>query len=604
MNDLTYINSALNNIKNRIVNIGLILSSGLSVIVYILSYWNIKASGLTISHIINLLIVLAIVIITLFRNRIDLRIKSLVIISVLFISFFIDLFHFGLLSANKVLIVLIPFFALIVFPLKRAIIIYGIAILGFIVIAAIIISGRNPMIFNLSFNLYQIESWAINLILLLIVASLIFIGFHKFNQTYISLLKDLEDRNLIIAQNEQNYREIFNSSADAIFIQDMEGKILEVNEAMLKTYEYTADEIKNIDISKLSAQKDGYNKESALKHVQEAIAKGKTKFDWQARKKSGQLFWVEVELKVTHLLGDKRLLAVVSDIDEKKWNAIQLEKYKTHLEELVQERTKQVEAANEELLATNEELLAQSEELQITLDELKQTQEKLIHSEKMASLGVLSAGVAHEINNPLNFIQGGLTGIEEYLSEHKLSDNNDIKVMLDAMNEGVERASTIVTSLNHFSHQGESKTEVCSVESIIDNCLVILHNSLKEKIKLIKDYQTSDIKIQCNDGKLHQAFLNLINNAEQAIMEKGTIKISTRSEVNSLQIIIKDNGCGISNDLISRITEPFFTTKAPGNGTGLGLSITYNIIKEHDGNLEFNSEEGAGTTVLVTLPIE
>ncbi len=291
------------------------------------------------------------------------------------------------------------------------------------------------------------------------------------------------------------------------------------------------------------------------------------------------------------------------DITQKKKTERELEKYREHLELLVKERTEELEASVEELHAANEELFAQKEELQNTIDTLNKTRKQLIQSEKMASLGILAAGVAHEINNPLNFINGGNQALKSCLEEKSKDTIKEISPFFDAIDEGVKRATQIVASLNHYSKQDDLPMIECDIHIIIDNCLIMLQNQLKDRINIMKNYTSKKHLIIGNNGRLHQAILNIISNAEQAITQNGTITIKTDVEANQLIIAIQDTGVGIKTKLIERIFDPFFTTKAPGKGSGLGLFIAFNIIKEHNGNIECDSELGIGTSIEITLPV-
>jgi len=287
-------------------------------------------------------------------------------------------------------------------------------------------------------------------------------------------------------------------------------------------------------------------------------------------------------------------LNLITDLKNKN---NQLEDYKNNLELLIQKRTKELEI-------TNNELKIRNNELKTTVNKLKNTQDSLIQSEKMALLGVLSAGVAHEINNPLNFIQGGIAGIEMFFEDNlEKQQLKKISPYLDGMKEGVRRAANIVTSLNHFSRNSDSATEKCDIHVIIDNCLTMLNNKLKHKVEVIKNYTKQPFNLICNDGKIHQAMLNILSNAEQAIDKKGIIEITTTIEQKNIKIVIRDNGCGIKQEIISRISDPFFTTKEVGKGTGLGLSIAYQIIKDLHGTIKHISKESEGTTVIILFPI-
>lgn len=237
-----------------------------------------------------------------------------------------------------------------------------------------------------------------------------------------------------------------------------------------------------------------------------------------------------------------------------------------------------------------------------SMKQLQDTTQKLVQSEKMASLGLLSAGVAHEINNPLNFIKGGLDILEMDLKKRE-ELNPDIETSIHVIKEGLNRTSTIVNSLNHFSRQTDSMDEECDLHSILDNSLVMLQPKLKYKGTVKKNYAESSPVIQGNEGKLHQAFLNIIANSEQAIPENGTINIITIQEKNRVSVEVIDDGEGISPENLTKIRDPFFSTKPVGQGTGLGLAITYRIIEEHNGEIFVTSQVGKGTTFKVVFTL-
>ena len=256
-----------------------------------------------------------------------------------------------------------------------------------------------------------------------------------------------------------------------------------------------------------------------------------------------------------------------------------------------------------EMCEENEHLYAQREELERTLNKLKGTQWQLVQSEKMASVGILTAGIAHEINNPLNFIMGGKQAIENYIEDNIENHSSELTPLLNIIDEGINRASNIVQSLNRFSRTNISSTEECDIHSIIDNCLLMLNNQTKNNIEISKIFTDNPYKLIGNEGRLHQVILNILTNAIQAINNKGNISIITNVENEKITVKISDTGSGISKENIKKITDPFFTTKDPGKGTGLGLSIAYNIIKEHKGSIKYESTEAEGTAVTVTLPI-
>lgn len=238
-------------------------------------------------------------------------------------------------------------------------------------------------------------------------------------------------------------------------------------------------------------------------------------------------------------------------------------------------------------------LVVKNQQIGDSMKQLQETTQKLIQSEKMASLGVLSAGVAHEINNPLNFIRGGIEVMEKGLKEE--GKEFEVDPYIHVIKEGLERAATIVNSLSHFSRQTKAMDEPCNLHEILDNSLVMLQHKLKYKGVVKKEYDNSAAIILGNEGKLHQAFINFIANAEHAIDENGVITLKTMVTEKRVTVEISDTGVGISRENINKISDPFFTTKPVGKGTGLGLSITYNIIEEHRGTIKVSSKAGKGT---------
>lgn len=285
-----------------------------------------------------------------------------------------------------------------------------------------------------------------------------------------------------------------------------------------------------------------------------------------------------------------------------------LEKYTHKLEDEVTNRTQEIVKQKVALQAVNKDLNNKNDEISSTLQKLRSTQQKLVESEKMASLGVLTAGVAHEINNPLNFIHAGITGIESFYGTNEncnLKDDEKVELntLIESIKIGVQRVSGIVTSLNHFSRQTESLDQKCDVQKIIDNCLQILNNQLKYKVDVVKNYLEEAVVISGNEGKLHQLFINIIGNSIQAIDSTGTLTITLIVVDKTLEVHISDTGCGISEANLQKIYDPFFTTKEVGEGTGLGLSIVYGIVMDHKGKIKYNSTEGVGTEAVITFPL-
>lgn len=244
----------------------------------------------------------------------------------------------------------------------------------------------------------------------------------------------------------------------------------------------------------------------------------------------------------------------------------------------------------------------QASKLLVSNDELKKTQEQLIKSEKMAAIGVLTAGIAHEINNPLNFIQNGTLALSNHVDEHANGRLKKIQPFMDIINEGVSRITKIISGLGHISRTGENMNEECDVHAIINNCLVIMSSRITNEIDVVKEYVDDELILNGNEGKLHQAFMNIISNSLQAMGNEGVLTLTTGCSDSQAIIRIKDTGVGIPSELQRRLGDPFFTTKPPGKGTGLGLYITFSIITEHNGEIEIQSTPNEHTEVTIQLP--
>ncbi|WP_258104536.1 CHASE domain-containing protein [Marinoscillum sp. MHG1-6] len=292
-----------------------------------------------------------------------------------------------------------------------------------------------------------------------------------------------------------------------------------------------------------------------------------------------------------HVIG---FCALFQDITAIKKYEETLEGYSLKLEDLVEQRTKELDQSNKALLSRNKEL---SEALQ----ELKSAQDELVQSRKMASLGVISAGVGHEINNPLNFIIGGVTVLEQAL-EGKL--NTEQELAIRNIKIGAQRASSIVKTIGRFSRKSNSLDEYCDVHTILDGCLLMMSHDLRPKVEIEKEYCSDRVIVKGNEGMLHQAFLNILMNAFQSIEDQGKIGIHTYHDNGFVNIEISDSGVGIPSEHLDNIMDPFFSTKEPGKGVGLGLFLTYNIIRELKGEIQFESKPGTGTLCTISLKLE
>jgi PAS domain S-box-containing protein len=336
------------------------------------------------------------------------------------------------------------------------------------------------------------------------------------------------------------------------------------------------------------------------------------RYEFKAVRKDGTFVYLENSVTNTIYRGEAAILSYLRDITDRK-----------KAEEALKESRDKLEQA---------------------LSELKATQAQMIQSEKMASIGQLAAGVAHEINNPTGFVSSNLKTLSDYQNDisrlivhyrelagelrqlitshqtlesisgrldriEELEKEIDIDFILDdttnlvkESQEGAERIKRIVLDLKDFAHPGEHELRYADINKNLESTLNVVWNELKYKTTVTKDY--GDLpEVQCYPHQLNQVFMNILVNAAQAIKDQGEISISTRSDNCQVEIKIGDTGSGIPTENLSRIFDPFFTTKEVGKGTGLGLNIAYKIIKEHKGTIDVESEVGTGTTFIIRIPV-
>ena len=336
-----------------------------------------------------------------------------------------------------------------------------------------------------------------------------------------------------------------------------------------------------------------------------------------------------------------------------RWRTAKLKRRQKELEEEIASATMEIRAQKEEVESQRDEIETQKEEiesqrdkvvsinavleeqkreLESTLKSLKLIQSQLIESEKMASVGILTAGIAHELNNPINFVSGNVKPLlrdikdvfavieryDEIIRSNRLEGRfgevdklkagmdfeiliQEIVSLLEGIEEGAGRSSQIVKGLRSFSRLDEEKYQLYDVHEGIDSTLILLHNKLKNRITVRKEYGDVE-QIECYPSKLNQVFMNILTNSIQSIEDKGEILIQTVSSGIGIKIIFKDTGKGMTPEVKKHIFEPFFTTKEVGQGTGLGLSISYGIIEQHNGNIDVISDPGKGAEFIISLP--
>ncbi len=284
------------------------------------------------------------------------------------------------------------------------------------------------------------------------------------------------------------------------------------------------------------------------------------------------------------------------------------------------------------LKETEEALRASNTKLHELNRRLGEAQSQLLQSEKLASLGQLAAGVAHEINNPMGYIDSNLGMLEGYLKDlfrvleayqgaeagmdadtlKTLTElksgvdlgflREDVSDLCRESREGVTRVTQIVQDLKNFSRVDDAKWQWTDLHHGLDSTLNVAHNEIKYKAELVKEFGSLP-EIQCRPARLNQVFLNLLINAAQAIDERGTITVRTGAEPEWVWVEVEDTGKGIPIDEIGKIFDPFFTTKEIGQGTGLGLSLSHGIVSDHGGRIEVDSKPGEGTRFRVWLPV-
>ncbi len=375
-----------------------------------------------------------------------------------------------------------------------------------------------------------------------------------------------------LRHSEENYREIFNSTSDAIFIHDADtGKVLDVNQAMLNIFCCSYEEALAGGIEKFSMGVHPYTILEAKEKLQIAKDKGMCSFEWLARRGNGESFWAEVYLRSAVIGKQARILAAVRDISSRKETELELAQYRSNLEDLVRERSAQLE----------------------------QAQDELMQKERLAVLGQLTATVSHEIRNPLGTVANALYVLKESLP---VEGYDHLKRPMLLAERNVERCDNIISDLLDFSRQRKIDKQLVDIDAWLSDLLSEFN--FPENVELKKDLQAC-CQVPVDVERLRRVIINVFTNALQALDEVDQpdkqLTIYTRVANGRCEIDVQDNGPGMSDDVLAQIFEPMFSTK--NFGVGLGVPIIRNILIGHGGGVKYLSEKGVGTTVQMWLPI-
>ncbi len=386
-----------------------------------------------------------------------------------------------------------------------------------------------------------------------------YLSFHNREYEFVIAI-DITERKAAeraLVESEENYRTIFNAANDVILLHDAaSGRVLDANEKTVEMFGYSVPEFVKLRVEEFSSGIPPYTDEEALRLIH-AAARGRPQiFEWRLRKKNGDLFWGEVNLREVTLLGESVVLSIVRDISDRK----------------------ELEA-------------------------------RLRQSQKLESIGTLASGVAHEINNPL-------TGMINYAELIRTRVNDDsLREFAEGIKTEGDRVARIVRNLLSFSRQDPEQHSPARMRDIVDASLSIVGSLLrKDLIRIDIDIPETLPTVQCRSQQIQQVMINLISNARDGLNARSpdedgekVLRISSRVVQSSSQswvrTTVEDTGVGIPEQIIERIFDPFFTTKARDEGTGLGLSISYGIVRDHGGRLTVDSVPDQRTRFHVDLPL-
>ena len=446
-------------------------------------------------------------------------------------------------------------------------------------------------------------------------------------------LLNLEDKHkalqsrLVASRNK--IRTVFDALTEEIISVDKDLNLVSINEAALKAMDGPYDNIIGKSCCTVSDRNHSCFYQSTIGELaRHGFSSGDTQtiIDRFADLEDREKIMERTAIPVKDDTGQVHTITIVSrDITE------------------IHQKNEEVKNLNHKLRKISSELIKKNLKLEKTLSNLEQTQAKMLQSEKMASIGQLAAGVAHEINNPTGFVSSNLKTLSDYQNDmNRLIDDyrvlkttlktvpgldlpdavadllarveasetevdidyirEDVGELIGDCREGTERIKKIVEDLKHFAHPGEDRLKETDINAGIESTLNVVNNELKYKATIVKELGEIPT-VYGYPQQLNQVFMNILVNAAQAIEKSGEIRIVTGTVGDFAEVRISDTGCGIAKENINKIFDPFFTTKEVGKGTGLGMNIAYNIINKHGGGIRVESTLGKGTTFIIHLPV-
>jgi signal transduction histidine kinase len=588
-------------VKSKMINEAFFTFSILAFFSIILVTFRAIESGFTLSYFVQLPIAINIWLIYFYRNKLSTEHKTYNLVAALTLILIAGLFNFGFFASTKHYLILLPVISSFLLSPKSTIKLFIVLLIIYSGFGLAFIKGWIDLKINPTDFVNKQSTWLVDILvitgsswtILRIVQQYYFVLSNQYD-TITKINEDLSDR-------EEKQRVLFESMNEAVFLLEND-IVIDCNAEAKKLFgeKIYKELIYNIFPRLQSSGRETHLIwEEKINEIKQGI---KLPFTLNLKTSKDKEAFCDIGLNELELKHHTYIQVIIRDITQRKKREDELRQYRIELEK----RSIELHLINEDLKKSNEQLQDKNLDLENTLDILNKAKVQLVESEKMASIGILTAGVAHEINNPLNFIKTGLYGIESIIEDDDLTDTTEIKQEIKSialkMGIGVDKVAEIVKSLNHFSRNNQLEFQKCSLNKILINCLSILNHEFKNKIAIKQTFLKNNIELLGNESKLHQVFLNLILNSIQSIETTGEIEINSKLNQNEAIITITDNGKGIPEAFKNKIFDPFFTTKPAGKGTGLGLSIVMQIIKDHHGDITFASAEGKGTAITLILP--